>query len=181
MAETAEKLRKLVAVATQLNSTLNVDDLLQAIMQASTDLLGAESSSLLLLDENTDELEFKVATGDPQLVGVRMPSSQGIAGTAMAKGEPVVQDNVAGDARHYEEIDKAAGSVTRNIVAVPLQLKDRTIGVLEAINRSSASLEGEDLDIAKALASLAAVAIDNATMYARLADAVVAARMSYRI
>jgi GAF domain-containing protein len=181
MPQTAEKLKRLVEVATQINSTLNLDELLQAIMQASTELLGAESSSLLLLDENTDELEFKVATGDPELVGVRMPSSKGIAGESLAKREPVVQDTVAGDSRHYGEVDKAAGSTTRNIVAVPLLLKDRTIGVLEAINRESAELSDEDMDIAKALASLAAVAIDNATMYARLADAVVAARMSYRI
>jgi GAF domain-containing protein len=181
MAETADKLRRLVAVATQLNSTLNLDELLGQIMTATSELLGAESSSLLLLDEDAGELEFKVATGDPQLVGVRMPSSQGIAGAALEKGEPVVQDNVAGDARHYAEVDKAAGSTTRNLLAVPLMVKDRPIGVLEAINRDSAELAGEDLDITQALASLAAVAIDNATMYARLADAVVAARMSYRI
>jgi GAF domain-containing protein len=171
MPQTADKLKRLVEVATQLNSTLNLDELLQGIMTATTELLGAESSSLLLLDEDADELEFKVATGDPELVGVRMPSGQGIAGA----------DNVASDSRHYGEVDKAAGSTTRNLVAVPLLLKDRAIGVLEAINRTEADLAGEDLEIAKALASLAAVAIDNATMYARLADAVVAARMSYRI
>jgi GAF domain-containing protein len=179
--EAAQKLKRLVEVATQLNSTLNLDELLDSIMTASTELLGAESSSLLLLDEEADELEFKVATGDPELVGVRMPSSKGIAGEALSTREPVVQDNVAGDSRHYSEVDKAAGSTTRNLVAVPLLLKDRSIGVLEAINRQSAQLTAEDMDIAKALASLAAVAIDNATMYARLADAVVAARMSYRI
>ena len=181
MPQTAEKLKRLVEVATQLNSTLNLDELLDNIMAASTELLGAESSSLLLLDEETDELEFKVATGDPELVGVRMPSTKGIAGEALSKGQPVVQDNVASDSRHYSEVDKAAGSTTRNLVAVPLVLKDRAIGVLEAINREKAELDEEDMDIAKALASLAAVAIDNATMYARLADAVVAARMSYRI
>jgi GAF domain-containing protein len=181
MPQTADKLKRLVEVATQLNSTLNLDELLQGIMTATTELLGAESSSLLLLDEDADELEFKVATGDPELVGVRMPSGQGIAGAAMSQREPVVQDNVASDSRHYGEVDKAAGSTTRNLVAVPLLLKDRAIGVLEAINRTEADLAGEDLEIAKALASLAAVAIDNATMYARLADAVVAARMSYRI
>lgn len=181
MPQTAEKLKRLVEVATQLNSTLNLDELLQAIMAATTELLGAESSSLLLLDEEADELEFKVATGDPELVGVRMPSGQGIAGAALAQQQPVVQDNVAGDTRHYAEVDKAAGSTTRNLIAVPLLLKDRAIGVLEAINLASADLSDEDSDIAKALAALAAVAIDNATMYARLADAVVAARMSYRI
>ncbi|HEV7888216.1 MAG TPA: GAF domain-containing protein [Acidimicrobiales bacterium] len=181
MPQTADKLKRLVEVATQLNSTLNLDELLAGIMSATTELLEAESSSLLLLDEEADELEFKVATGDPELVGVRMPSGQGIAGAALAAREPVVQDNVAGDTRHYSEVDKAAGSTTRNLVAVPLVLKDRPIGVLEAINRPAAELAGEDLEIARALASLAAVAIDNATMYARLADAVVAARMSYRI
>lgn len=181
MPQTAEKLKRLVEVATQLNSTLNLDELLDNIMAASTELLGAESSSLLLLDEEADELEFKVATGDPELVGVRMPSTKGIAGEALKEGRPVVQDNVASDSRHYSEVDKAAGSTTRNLVAVPLILKDRPIGVLEAINREKAELDEEDMDIAKALASLAAVAIDNATMYARLADAVVAARMSYRI
>jgi GAF domain-containing protein len=62
-----------------------------------------------------------------------------------------------------------------------LLARDRTLGVLEAINRPVGDLTGDDLEIAKALASLATVAIDNATMYARLTDAVVTARLSYRL
>jgi GAF domain-containing protein len=181
MTDTAAQLRRLVEIATQLNSTLNLQELLDGIIAATAELLGAESGSLLLLDEATNELVFEVASADPELVKQRMAADQGIAGAALSSKQTVVIADAANDPRFYGGVDKAVGSKTRNIVAIPLLVRDRTLGVIEAINRPTGELEGEDLDIAVALASLAAVAIDNASMYARLADAVVAARLSYRL
>jgi phosphoserine phosphatase RsbU/P len=168
MTGTEARLRRLVEVATQLTSTLDLQELLQAIIAATAELLSAESSSILLLDESRNELVFKVSSASPELAGTRMPASEGIAGAALASDEPLVITDVTSDPRFYA-------------VAIGLLARDRTLGVLEAINRPVGDLTGDDLEIAKALASLATVAIDNATMYARLTDAVVTARLSYRL
>ena len=176
--------RKLVQVATKLNSTLNLDELLQLIMTSAADLLAAETSSLLLVDEKTSELVFEVVAGGPaqELAGMRVPSGQGIAGWALERREPVVVDDPANDSRFYREVGTSTGFETRNLVAVPLLVKDKAIGVVEVINKiGDQGFTPLDLDIAQALASFAAVAIDNASLYARLADAVVAARLSYRL
>jgi GAF domain-containing protein len=181
MTETEARLRKLVEVATRLTSTLNLQDLLQAVIAATAELLSAESGSVLLLDENAGELVFKVSSASPELAGTTMPATQGIAGAALASGEPLVIADAESDPRFYAAVDQATGSRTRNLLAIPLIVRDRALGVLEAINRPAGDLTGDDLEIAQALASLATIAIDNATMYAKLADAVVTARLSYRL
>jgi GAF domain-containing protein len=78
-------------------------------------------------------------------------------------------------------MDQAIQFETRNMVAVPLTVRDQTIGVVEVINKREGAFTDKDLELAGALANQAAIAIDNARLYARLADAVVASRMSYRL
>lgn len=181
MPQSADKLKRLVAVATHLSSTLNLDELLALIVSSAADLLEARSGSLLLLDEDTDELVFKVATADPELVEQRIPADKGIAGQALQSRRPVTIVDTAADDRVNRAVDESTGTTTESLVAVPLLVKERAIGVIEVMNKLSGTFTPEDEELAGALASLAAVAIDNSSMYARLADAVVAARLSYRL
>lgn len=177
-------LNRLIQVTTMLNSTLNLQDLLQLIMDSASDLLNAETSSLMLVDEETGELTFDVATGESgqEVVKYRVPPGQGIAGWVVQNAQPVVIDDPRNDPRFYNRIDKSIGFETRNILAVPLQVKDRVIGVVEVINKKGApSFSQKDLELATALTNQASVAIDNTRMYARLADAVVTSRLSYRL
>ena len=96
--------------------------------------------------------------------------------------EPVIIDNPGEDERFYDRLDRATNFETRNMLAVPLMVKDRVIGVVEIINKQNASGFGQkDLELAVALTNQASVAIDNTRMYARLADAVVTSRLSYRL
>jgi len=178
------KFRRLVQVATKLSSTLNLDELLQMIMTSAAELLGAETSSLLLVDEQTGELVFEVVAGGPavDLAGMRVPGGQGIAGWALEHREAALVADPATDSRFFSEVGTSTGFVTRNLVAVPLLVKDKAIGVVEVINKlGDEGFNPLDVEIAQALASFAAVAIDNASLYARLADAVVTARLSYRL
>jgi len=182
--DSAAALRRLMEITASLNSTLNVDELLGLIMSSATDLLGAETSSLLLVDEETGELVVQVATGDPgeEAMKQRVPAGQGIAGWVVEHGEPVVVDDPATDERFYEGMDQAIGFETRNLVAVPLKVRDRVIGAVEVINkRGEGGFDQQDADLAAALSNQAAIAIDNARLYAKLADAVVTSRMSYRL
>jgi GAF domain-containing protein len=174
----------LVAASVRLNSLLNLPDLLNATMEAATELLDAETSSLMLLDEGTFELTFTIATGEPgeSVKELRVPADQGIAGWVLEHNEPLIVNDAAGDPRFYEEIDQASGFTTRSLLAVPLTIRETQIGVVEVINKQGdAGFTARDQDLATALAAQAAVAIDNARLYHQLADALVASRMSYRL
>jgi len=181
--EEVGRLNRLVEVAAQLNSTLKLDELLSLIMNSASDLLGAETSSLLLLDDETGELTVEVATGEPgpAVEKQRVPPGVGIAGWVVENNEALVVDRPQEDARFYGGIDEKSGFETRNMLAVPLRTKERVIGAVEVINKREGGFEDKDVSFATALASQAATAIDNARLYARLADAVVTSRLSYRL
>jgi len=176
-------LNRLIEITGLLNSTLNVDELLALIMRSGADLLEAETSSLFLLDEDRKELEIAVATGAPaaDVMRQRIPAGTGIAGWVVEHGEPAVVDDPIGDARFFGGIDEQSGFQTRNVLAVPLRTKEKVIGVVEIINKREGSFSQDDVRVATALADQAGTAIDNARLYARLADAVVTSRMSYRL
>jgi GAF domain-containing protein len=177
-------LGRLIEITASLNSTLRLEELLDLVMKSAADLLEGESASLLLVDEETGDLVFQVATraGDERIAGTVVPAGQGIAGWVVEHAEPAVVASPREDPRFYGGIDESSEFQTRNLVAVPLKVKDRVIGVVEVLNkRESRNFDDKDLEIALALTNQAAIAIDNARLYARLADAVVTARMSYRL
>jgi GAF domain-containing protein len=176
-------LKQLLTVATRLNSTLNIQELLQLIISTTAELVGAEEGSLLLVDEETGELVFNVSSDETgKLVEQRIPAGQGVAGWVVEHGQAVLIDDPANDPRFYRGVDTAVGSTTQSLLAVPLVVKDRVLGALEAINKKNGgAFNASDLERAEALASLASVAIDNTRMYARLTEAVVTARLSYRL
>ncbi len=176
--------KQLVDVALQLSSTLDSDKLLQLIMASATELLDAETSSLMLVDEETNELVIAVATGTigPKAERQRIPIGAGIAGWTLANRQVAAVEDPASDGRFFSEVGESLQFTTKNLLAVPMLVKDRAIGVVEVINKQhNARFTERDTELAAALASLAAIAIDNANLYAQLANAVVTARMSYRL
>jgi len=176
--------RALVEASVRLNSLLSLPDLLAATMKTASDLMNAETSSILVLDEARKELTFAVATGKAgdSVTELRVPADQGIAGWVLKNGKAAIVNDVKKDRRFYAQIDRGSGFSTRSILAVPLNLRDRTIGVVEVINkRGGSGFTARDEETATALAAQAAVAIENARLYQKLADAVVESRMSYRL
>jgi GAF domain-containing protein len=167
---------RLVELAAQLNSTPNLDDLLSVIIGSARELLRTELASLLLLDEETGELVFKVSE---DVAEVRMPSDQGIAGWAVQQRRPAIVNDPSSDERFYGAIGEQAGTETRNLIAAPLLVKGGCVGVVEVVNTLGRDgFDARDVEVAEAIAALAAVAVENATLYARLTDAVVEARLA---
>ena len=177
-------LSRLIDVSTLLNSTLNLPELLRLIMSAAKELFAADASSILLVDEDTKELVFEVAVGErsEEVEKYRIPPGRGIAGRVAQDGEPLLINSVKDDPHFYGAVDESVGFETRNMLAVPLKVKGRVIGVMEVVNtRGRATFAERDLTLATALASQAAIAIDNARLYQSLSDALVQSRMSYRL
>ena len=166
--EKIERLSTLSDVANSINSTLDLNQLLNYLMTCATKVMKAKDSSLMLLDERTNELVFKIALGEKgsQVQEFRLRMGQGIAGQVALTGEPIVVSDTSKDERFEQSIDKAIGFETKSIMCVPIKLRGRVVGVIEVLNAGySGPLTEEDLDIFSAFASAAAVALQNARLF----------------
>ena len=177
-------LNRLIQISSQLGTTLNLKELLKLIIESAKDIFDAEACSVILIDEESRELIFEVAVGDKsdEVSQQRIPAGQGIAGRVVQTGEPQLVNSVSNDPNFFQGVDQAVGFETRNLMALPLQVRGRTIGVVEIINtRKSTGFSNDNLTLAGALAGQAAIAIDNARLYQQLSDALLTARLSYRL
>ena len=170
----AGRLGRILEISRELSSTMRVEPLLHKIVGAAAELTDSEVASLLLLDEKTGELRFRVARGDPkgQLRDIPVPVEGSIAGSVLLSGEPTIVVDVQTDERHYEIVGQQVGLKTRSLLAVRLSVQDRHIGVLEAINKREGERFGEeDVETLTTLAAQAAVAIENARLVGALQEA----------
>lgn len=154
-----------------LISTLDLREVLDNTMELATNILNAAASNLMLVEEDTKELVFAIPHGEKEalLRSYHMPLDQGIAGWVATHGEPAVVNDVSQDERFSRETDVRTGFLTESIICVPLQIKDRTIGVLEALNKMSGEgFTDDDLRLLSTLAAQAAIAIENARLYRSL-------------
>jgi signal transduction histidine kinase len=170
----AERLERMMSIGLMLNSTLDLSQLLETIIQTAADLLETEAASILLFDERSGELFFAAAKGSSreELRKIKVPIEGSIAGTVYKTGEPLIVGDVSTDRRHYTGVDQSISFQTREILAVPLDVRSRRIGVLEAINKLDGSPFAEaDIPVLSTMASYAAVALENSRLVARLREA----------
>ena len=176
----AYQLSTLNDLTRQLTSTLELEPLLQNILENAVSILNCEAGSLFLVDENTDDLIFKVTVGPPsssELIGQRVPAGSGIVGRAAQQREAVVENQAQTSPRHFIAADQQTGFTSKSLLAVPLLFKDRVIGVIEVINRKDGlPFIEDDQTLLSAFAGQAAVAIENARLYT-LTDQELAARV----
>ena len=158
----AHQLTILNEITRQLTGTLESEPLLEKILQSAVSILNCEAGTLFLVDEQTDELVFRVVISPvaSDLVGQRLAPGTGIVGEAVQTRQPVIANNVKETTAWWSDTDKTTGFVTRAILAVPLQVKERVIGVLEVINRKDGlPFVEDDVNLLAAFAGQAAVAI----------------------
>lgn len=169
--EKIERLSTLIDVAASISSTLDLDQLLRYVMTCATKVMKAKDSSLMLIDERTNELVFKIALGEKsaQIQEFRIRMGQGIAGEVALTGEPLVVSDTSKDKRFDRSVDMATGFDTKSIMCVPIKLRDKVVGVIEVLNAGySGTLSEEDLDIFNAFASAAGIALQNARLFAAI-------------
>jgi GAF domain-containing protein len=139
--------------------------LLDTTMDCALELLDATDGSLMLVDEETDELVFVLVHGAVRetMTGHRFDRRKGIAGWVAERGEPAIVGNVRSDARFLPEMDERFGFVTRSLVAVPLAARGKVLGVIEVLNkRSGDEFTDDDASVLSILAALSASALDYA-------------------
>lgn len=151
-------------VAKALTSSLNLDSILQTIMDKMAEFFQPDTWSLLMVDEQKDELYFAIAVGDAAetLKTVRLKVGEGIAGWVARNGDSLIVPDVYNDPRFSKRIDEMTKWKTRSIICVPLQSKHRVLGVIQLINCSMESFGEQEMFFLHALCDYAAIAIDNA-------------------
>ena len=137
--------------------------LLQATVEVARAIFHAKAASVFLLDQEADELVFEAVAGEGagELVGKRFPSSTGVAGWVLTTGQPLVVDDLTADTRFSREAAESTGYVPRGLMAVPLLVDERALGVLEVLDRpADSTFTLAEMNLLGLFANQAAVALD---------------------
>jgi len=163
----------LIEVGTELCGTLHLRELLAAMMERVREALDVESCSVMLVDEPTRTLRWEVALGEGagKLQTLSVPIGQGISGRVAQTGEVIRIEDAHNDARwEGRRYDQETGFTTRSILCVPIRTRARVVGVVQVLNRRGGPFTDEDQQLLEALASMGAVAIENARLYEHLEE-----------
>jgi PAS domain S-box-containing protein len=150
-----------------LSSTLDLDQVLMAVLEEVRRLMGVDACSVWLTDPETGELTCQQATG-PQREILRtwhLLPGEGIAGWAASKGQSLIVPDIWADERRYYKFNEEIGLPLRSILTTPLRVKDRVVGVLQVLDSGYDRFDTTDLMMLEPLATTAAIAIENARLY----------------
>jgi signal transduction histidine kinase len=162
-----KKYARLLELNSDLGSTLDLETLLNQIVDAAQELTESEEASLLLYDPQTNHLYFQAATGflEDEDKQTAVPADNSIAGWIFTHREPLLLEDAKSDPRFFREIDVLTDFKTRSILGVPLITKDKTLGVIEVVNKLVNTFQETDIRLLQSLAAQAAIAIENSRLF----------------
>jgi Nif-specific regulatory protein len=175
---------RLYEISRAFSELVELDRLLPIVIAKTKALFVVESSAIMLLDRDANELFVPyIADVAPEVerrfATVRFPADRGVAGWVLQHGTVELVPDVGQDPRWYRSVDGQTGMATQSLLCAPLRTREGIIGVLSLRNKLAGGFTSEDVEIIAALAESIAVAIDNARRYddaqrsaARLRDAV---------
>ena len=171
--EKTRKIARLVEISAILNSTLKPDLLLQNILHSAAELLDCSVISILLYDERVNELRFAATTSVniDQLEQIPVPLDNSLAGTIFTENRHLVINSTRDDPRHYNEVGDEVGLQIDSLLGVPMRIKDRVTGVIEALNKNEGEFSDFDVSLLLVVASQAAISIHNARLIQALQKA----------
>lgn len=155
-------------ISYSITATLNLENIFHKVADAVRRTLNAESISIGLIEPETGDIVFVDTLMGPlfkNLPPLRLHAGQGIAGWVATHAEPLIVNNVYADQRFFSKVDLDSGYRTNSILCVPLQIEQRVIGVLEAINKQNGHFHDNDLRLLQAMSGPLAVAIENARLH----------------
>lgn len=162
----AKDISMLLEIAKTVGSALDSEDLFGIILEKSTEFLGAEQGSLMLLDEDRRELTVKAMKGlNKKIVELlKIRPGEGISGKVLATGTPLIVSDIESDERIAQE--KRPRYKTKSFISIPLKLNGRTIGVLNIADKITGEVfREEDLHLLISIGAYASVAIERSKFY----------------
>lgn len=167
-----QKMERLLEINITLNSTLELDQVLDLIIAKAVEMLECEAGSILLYNKEMDCLDFSASTSadSKTLAKIHIPLTDSLAGAIFSKDMPIIVNNVDKDIRHNSSVAAQINFRTHSLLGVPMCIQNRVMGVLEALNKKRGTFTAEDVKILTAIASQAAVAIENAQLVQALQE-----------
>jgi diguanylate cyclase (GGDEF)-like protein len=159
-----DHLRVFHDVARALTSSLELEEILGAIMDKMAQFFGPERWSMLMVDEKSGELYYAIAVGEnaESLKGLRVPLGEGVAGWVASTGNPLVVPDVALDPHWSAFANKHPDLKIRSIACVPVRSGNKTLGVIQLLNSKLDLLSEYSISFLRILCDYAAIAIQNA-------------------
>lgn len=159
-----DDLKILYEVGQAISSVLDYKELLHLILDKNMKVIDAERGSIMLFDDE-NKLVIQAAQGIPAKIvqNTRVSHNEGVAGWVIKTGEPLLVKDTSREAG----FEKLKGrKVDRGcMLSVPLKVKDKNLGVMNVSKSIPDSFDKKDLELYKALATQAAIAIENARLY----------------
>ncbi|MEQ9363525.1 MAG: sensor domain-containing diguanylate cyclase [Leptospirales bacterium] len=163
-----DRLYNVLEVGALLSSSLDLDVVLDSLMTKARELCEAEASSLMLFDEEKEELYFHTIKGEKSeaIRNIRLKLGEGISGWVAQAGKPVLVADASSDPRFSRKADDSSSFETRTMMCVPLKARRRVIGTVQVLNKVGKRLfDEDDLRIFQSMGNQAAVAIENARLH----------------
>jgi len=168
------KFETLVEISALINSNYgDATSLLTQILESATKLTEGEASSLVLRDRESGTLRFEIALGPKgrEVKNFTLKPGEGIAGWVALHGQSLIVNDAETDSRHYGDIGKSIGFPTYSMLAVPMRVRDETVGVIEIINKKDKKyFTQNDLQWLEIFAVQAAIAVENARYLEKAKD-----------
>src|SRR4026209_559503 len=154
-------------ISEALSQRMELQDLIEQVLRTTLDVLNAENGSLLLADVGKEQLAFYHSIGDkPVPQGTVIRWTRGIAGAVFHSSKAEVVSDAQKDPRYLADIDLLCGSVTRDIITIPLKMWDGDpIGVVQVMNKRHGQLDEHDVRILTITSALSAMAIEQARLF----------------
>jgi signal transduction histidine kinase len=168
-----KELTAILRSAALINSSLDIEEVLDRTMKWAEEFMNAEASSVYQLDEKNQVLFVRLARGEKKdpIRRITLKVGEGVAGHVVQTGKPMVIQDVSKEGRFSDKFDKITGFSTRSILCVPLLLRNAVIGALQVINKKSEQdFTRADLELLYAIAQHVAIAMENANLYKRLEE-----------
>lgn len=169
--------KTLAGILDQVADLLNVserllDNLLQLLVEVTSDIAGAERGTLFLVDSDSQELFSRVFGGEIS-EEIRFPLEKGIAGAVLASGSTMVVPDAYSDKAFNAEIDRKTGFSTSNLICMPVRIPTtgQVIGVLELINLSRIPLPASTMSVLDRVAADSARVLQNAHQFEQIQQA----------
>jgi two-component system NtrC family sensor kinase len=154
-----------------MTSTLDLEAALQNSMRHAQEMLQAEAVVLFLLDEEGQKLILKASGGrHVRMRDVAIRLEEGIAGWVARNVQPLIVNDVRTNPLYHSAIDAQTGMLTASVLCVPLETRGELLGVIEAINHPRGAFNKTDQQMLSSVASWAAIALDNAKLFQRVAE-----------
>jgi len=160
------EIQLLAALSELMGTSMAFEEVIAAAMRFTSAMMGADGSSLLLVNRKEGGLSFYIALGEKagQLKSMTLARGEGIAGLVAESGIPVVVSDVRREARFSKRVDQVTGFKTGSIACVPLRIRDELKGVIEVVSKRVGTFSDKDLDMLTAIAGPVAVMIENARL-----------------